>query len=252
MAYRRINSWPPRNRLDYSNSLPLLRLAAYALNSNESAQQTYQPKSLFQITCTSIWSHKSFSKCKCFATQFSCVFCYKALLTMHDEQMSLSDIMYNSNENLVVDYYKCNPTKLHNSSYVSKFERVTLMTNDVYVLKKFIVLHCLYQNGIKARICLPIYFYGLNYYFYTNDVKIGRYLTCDNFINNILEILLKRDPDTKMKIVAFKSDKTKGQILNYATMDVNIVILLLVLIFVTLIFVSIVVIIDSYVNLGFQ
>ena len=255
MAYRRINSWPPNDSLPHR--LPLHQLAANALNINRNSNSTqpdqkYNPKSLFQLSSSLIWSHKSFSRCKCFTSHFSCIFCYKALLTMHDEYISLSDIMSDSNENIVVDYYEYNPTKLHNPSYLTKFERVTFMTNDLYVLKKFIVLHCMYQNKIKTRISLPIYLYGFNYYLHTGNVRMARYLNCKCLVSSAFNILSKRNPDLKVKIVAFKSVKTKGQILNTVARNVNIIILLLVLIVLTLIFVIIVKIIDSFVDLNLQ
>ena len=213
------------------------------INSSHSRR----PKSLFHSCFLKIWSFKKFKGCSCtnFQSEFSCEYCYKTLVTMQNEFFNINalinDDSIDKHSTFTVDTFECNPIddfpcyehslRKHAGNYTHTFEYVKFNLKNLSMLKKFIILHCLFQHNILKKIAHPEYLYSMTFSMKENSyrwrIRYGdnfwwRYrfpISCASFIKHSYLLLLQneaseqRDP-YEFVISIVKSKNTKHHMLN--------------------------------------
>ena len=243
-----------------------------------------QPKSLFYLCFAKLWQFKKFRCCSCrhFHSRFSCEYCYKTLVTMQNEYITNETLMHVDNQDknysIIVDTFKCNPTEelpcyeknLKNVSgmYLHDFDYITIRIKTLSILRKYIILHCLFQFNVLRKVALPDYLYSMTFSIKENSDRWWiRYgddfwftlrgpVSCANFIKYSYYLLLQNDEISKYKrtnfnvaIVLVKSKKTKHHILSKNDFFQNVLIAFYTILTVVLFLILLIYIINGEVHI---
>ena len=129
------------------------------------------PNSLFFLCAKKLWVHSDVNVFKEFVSEFHCWFCYKTLLHLNREHKSLCESNNSKYFNLNYEI-TTNTCSMYNDGKM--YRVLQLDTKNLNVMKKFILLHILYQKNLKKKIIFNQHYYNIRFKSY-----IEKYDTID-------------------------------------------------------------------------